>query len=447
MKKKTKVKDKKEFKKKIKEIVTNKFVIYVFIIAVILLAFTIYRSATTGITWDEAFTYQNYVKRNPFHAFRGLFINGPRNGVYTGDTVIANNHMLNTFLISLFTKTIGVTFNILMIRMPNIIFYFIFFIIAGLLSNKYKHKYLCFNILAFNYGIHEYFSLARGYGMACTLVLIALYMLKLWMDNQSNYKNLNICYLILAISCYASTTCLLIFATILLLTQFIILFKKGIKENINYVRKSLLFIIPITIMTILIILFHFHVSNDGFNLYGGENGFFKDTLLSLFSHYGIKHCIEAICITFTGIMVLIVLIKRELFKNPLIYISLIYFVLLIVLTLINKQLWFRDRLLIPAIPLILIPVYEIIDKVKINKYIMFILLIVTAIPFFMNLNLKITRDFGGDYEVRDAAYKAYRTKDNSIVQQYVHIYSLYYYRDEIYEKYGYDIFVGIERMY
>ena len=63
------------------------FILYVLLLSGLLFSFTLYRSITTGITYDEAFTYINYVYRKPFYVFSHIFEVG----------TLANNHLLNSF--------------------------------------------------------------------------------------------------------------------------------------------------------------------------------------------------------------------------------------------------------------------------------------------------------------------------------------------------------------
>ncbi|MCR4580980.1 MAG: hypothetical protein K5666_00510, partial [Bacilli bacterium] len=68
------------------------FSLFCFIISVILLATTIYRAAVMGITIDEALTSIFYTNNGLFYMFTNLEEQG----------MIANNHMLNSFFITLF---------------------------------------------------------------------------------------------------------------------------------------------------------------------------------------------------------------------------------------------------------------------------------------------------------------------------------------------------------
>ena len=89
---------------------------------------------------------------------------------------IANNHPLNTVLILAFTFFTRLYFNELVIRLPNLLFYALYLIVAVKFSACFKNRILAFSLLAFNYYLSEYFGLARGYGIAAALVLTGLYL-------------------------------------------------------------------------------------------------------------------------------------------------------------------------------------------------------------------------------------------------------------------------------
>ena len=127
-------------KNKIKKLKDNKFMAYAIVISFILITISIIRSAITGITHDEAYTFVNYVTYNPLDVFKGLFATG---------TMYANNHILNSFLISFFIRIIPIPYCEFIIRLPNIIFYVFYLYFAYKLCLKYEHKFLFFTIVSY----------------------------------------------------------------------------------------------------------------------------------------------------------------------------------------------------------------------------------------------------------------------------------------------------------
>lgn len=119
------------------------------------LALYIYNKANlTALTYDEAYTFLNYVLN------REIF-----------STALANNHPLNTATI-ISTTIFGE--GVLFIRLPNIIFGLFYLAISYLISVRSKLSVLTFFILTLCPYLIEFFTLARGYGLAASLVLVAL---------------------------------------------------------------------------------------------------------------------------------------------------------------------------------------------------------------------------------------------------------------------------------
>lgn len=410
------------------------FLIYAIIVGVTLIILNFIRAAKTGISYDESFTYLHYVSDNPFRSFKYLF---------NTEEVLANNHLINSFAIALFDKIFHTEYNILIIRLPNLLSYIVYFVFAYLISKKYRHNYLCFNILAFNLGVHEMFGIARGYGIACSFVIAALYYLIKWYEDSSNYNYLNMTYFLLMISCYANTVCLMVFASIIIFTQGYLLIKKGIKENINYILKKWYVILPVAIITIIIILYHFKVSAEGLPLYGGKDNFFNSVLVSSVNIYGINSHAKICTILLLCLLGLLCIIYRKrIIKDYLVYLSLFYFGLLIILTLFFNQMWLTGRLLIPVMPLLSISIMEIIDMVD-NKIMVWFILVITILPFMKNFKLYEAREIKNDYYIEKKAYEAYYKKDNNIIRKELSHNELYFYRNKILKENGYDIFDGI----
>ena len=421
----------KDFYLKIKE---KKFEIYIVLIALLLFSILIYRVNSMPITYDEAYTYVNYVKTD----FKGII-----RPLVTKGTILANNHYLNSFLISMVDLITGIKYNEFLIRLPNIFFYFVYLLFSYKVSNKYKHKYLIFNLLVFNYGVHEFFGLARGYGMACALTLIGMYFLKLWLEDIKSYGNLNICYYALLLSCFANSVALIGFASVIIFSQLYILICSGIKENFNYVKTQFLKILPIFPALAVIIRYHFRISREGLPLYGGNNGFLNSVLVSGLELYGINNKIS-LFITFLlliSLVVLIILKRKQVCKFGPYYLIVFYFVLLIIMTKVFNKPWITGRELIPSYPIILLSIYELVDAIEFKfKFVYVLATIIVALPFLLNLDFHKTRLWKGDFETRNKLYDVYYNKKKIKYNEQKDSYSYQFYRDKILYYHNYDIF-------
>lgn len=134
-------------------------------------AITVIRAATTQMTFDEAYTYLKFCKPSIYHwsGIKALFTES-----------IANNHLLNTYLITLFDYIFKSKYCEFIIRLPSILFYAVYLLIVWKL---YSMKYLGILetvLLIANYYLDEFFGLARGYAMAYMLVFLTCLSYEAW---------------------------------------------------------------------------------------------------------------------------------------------------------------------------------------------------------------------------------------------------------------------------
>lgn len=142
------------------------------------------------ITFDEAYTYLNYVyTKNYFNL--GL----------------ANNHLLNTILIGV-TSRLGS--NEIFIRLPNVIFGIIFFLISLKISKFFKNSLNVFLILTLNPWVFDFFSHARGYGISVSLNMLGLY-IYIFTKNKYKFQFAGIIFLISSFSIYINLIVLFLF--------------------------------------------------------------------------------------------------------------------------------------------------------------------------------------------------------------------------------------------
>ncbi len=415
-----------------KNIIKNKkYEMFCLIISLIVFGICFYRACTTSITYDEAFTYMNYVLDNPFLVFKSLLVKG----------AWANNHILNSFLISVIQFFIHKEYCEILIRIPNLLSYILYLVFSYKLCSKYKGKYAYFCILTLNYGINEFFGLARGYGMCSSFVLVGIYYFREYLNDKKSLKKLLLSYLFLMLSCYANTVSLIVFATILLVSFFILLKDKNILELI---KKYFWVLIPIGIFSLLIVRYHFMVSAEGLPLYGGTGTFYDDVIVSIYSYYGFNQYAKDISLLLLGFMIATIMINvKSVIKNPLIISSIMYFVLLIFLVKITNSMWLTGRCLLPTWPLVFISFAEILEMYSKNKLkfrlINIFIIMICFINFGYNCNIKSTRDWLDNYEIKDKAYEAFKTKNKSLMDPYILNETTNFYRNKIINAYNYDI--------
>jgi hypothetical protein len=284
--------------------------IFCFIVAALLLTYTILRGFKLSFTHDESFTYL-YCSQDSFMEI-----------ISNRTTLIsANNHILNTLFIKLFDNTIGSSE--IALRLHSIIAHIIYLIFTFLLVRNLKSAFLIisgFIILNANPYLLEFFSLARGYALAISFMVAGIYFfIKFIKTEKQNYF---IVSLILACLASLSNFALLNFlAAIIIIHQVTIYVKyKSFKINLN---KSKPVLYTVTLMAIICYeplrkLIKYQQLN-----FGGKTGLWDDTAASLIDtflykkNYNISvfQIIQGI-ILFVLIVYSIMLLYK-LFKNQL----------------------------------------------------------------------------------------------------------------------------------
>ena len=99
----------------------------IFAVAAFLFAYTAYRATILSITWDEAFSYLQFVRHEIFIPEKYEMMD-------------ANNHFLNTWLNIYFVKWFGVSE--LVLRLPSLIAHLLFLFFSYKLIKNFENKWL-----------------------------------------------------------------------------------------------------------------------------------------------------------------------------------------------------------------------------------------------------------------------------------------------------------------
>ncbi len=141
--------------------------------------FIFYKAFITEITVDEAYSFLNY--------------SYVENVLNIG---IANNHLLNSYLVTLF-QNFG--YSEIFLRLPNVIFGWIYIALVINVSLKSKNYLLSLFLLILNPYVIDFFSISRGYGITTSLIFLSIYSY-LYFKNYNLY--FSIFFLILATTSY-----------------------------------------------------------------------------------------------------------------------------------------------------------------------------------------------------------------------------------------------------
>jgi hypothetical protein len=146
-------------------------VIFFVTATVVLISFDLYKAAHASFTHDESYTYLHFVNTRVLDIV----------SYFEPSTA---NHILNTLLMKFSQALLGTSE--LILRLPNILAHLLYMIAVYKLFARYCNTYfiLFFILLNANPFLLDFFSLARGYGMAIGLMAAAFYYYCRYIDNQ-----------------------------------------------------------------------------------------------------------------------------------------------------------------------------------------------------------------------------------------------------------------------
>lgn len=410
------------------------YITYVVIISTMILGSILIRAATTAITWDEAYTYVAYAKNFNINQLIDIRSN------------LANNHILNTILIAILDGICNLPYNEFIIRLPNILMCIFYLFGSYLVSKEQKYKYLMFAGLTLNYYVIEFFGLGRGYGIATAFIIYMCYFLKKATENE--YKNE---YILLSgvfglLACYANTTSLIGLFSICII-YLVDLIKK--KKLYGFIKKNIIGLIPMIVLLIYIIIFHFTVTGGDKPVFGETNiiGFLENNFIWMFLENKIANIVLSI-IAFTIIVISIIVYRNKIWDKKC-FISLTIIILTLILpSLILGKPFPTGRCLIPLWPIVVLGMLEIYSlwMEKINDRIANVLSILCTIVlitlFIYRIDLTKTRTWANNYVVRDVLYQAlaeHRVLTDEEYEMNKGFFGITFYRNKILEKYNFDV--------
>ena len=194
----------------------------VFIIGLALLAYTSFRAANLSMTHDESGSFIYFMDDNLWKVFF------EENGWPS-----ANLQWLNTALMQLSASIYGQAEWSL--RLHSLLGHLIYMLFSFLLlKNIVKNNWLQlsgFILLNFNPYMLDFFSLARGYGLALAWMLASLYYFTTWI-NSGKYSHLSLLFITALLSILSNLTALNYYAANFAATLFVLV----LQWNKNTIR-------------------------------------------------------------------------------------------------------------------------------------------------------------------------------------------------------------------
>jgi len=333
-------------------------------IGCIAFCYVLIRSITVGITYDEVWTINEFVSQNILNIIN-----------YT--PCDANNHILNTLLIKLFF--LFGNHSLFIARLPNVLSFILYLYYGHKITAQYLSPITgiaCFLLLLLNPFLLDFFSIARGYGLSLAFLLTSIYF-AFKFDREARVSHVwrTIGFGAIAVLCNFSLLNYWI-ALVILINSIALL--RGEKYNF---KKSLLSTIGIAIVLFAIVYEPIRKLKVTGNLYyGGNTGFYSDTLESLTKYS---------------------LYTTE--SNSLIYYSLNIFLLVLILTILisfffNRTLYSLKNIVLSVTTLCILSVVlqhhlldtpYLIDRTALFFYPLFILSLCFSLNDFYHKSTSI----------------------------------------------------------
>jgi len=257
-------------------------------ISLCLVCYTAARACLLSFVHDEGVTYLMFVMMGP----KALF-----------DCYSANNHFLNTFLMYAASKVFGA--GEFALRLPNVMAHIAYIAASYFLVRRYlKNAFLAvcaFLVLNMNPLVLDFFSLARGYGLAMAFMMWSLCFFlralgKEWPDQRSLLSSFWCAGLaVFANIAFLNYMLSLVLAYIVIDACVLVKGKDGEAYAGNFYRimvkllaRTKFFYKHLILMLLVILPLAINFKFSGTLYYGGQGGFWADTVGSLLagSNYG-----------------------------------------------------------------------------------------------------------------------------------------------------------------
>lgn len=328
-------------------------------LSLILLGIAVTRASVQGITYDEAYTYIRYALPIAKTTLGGIL----NDVIVFSKTALANNHWLNTLLISFVTMVTRVEWSEFLIRLPVLLFGGIYYFGVARFKLSGKINLAEFIFLEFSYYLNEYFSLARGYGMCVCLVFLGIMYYKSYCDSGSNV-DLWIGIFALVISTYANSVSLIICFAV---AAVFVLQKLISKDLRSFILKNKFKILIVVALLLYIVYYHFRVSDieAGMPLYMEKSpGLIHYVRQFFFLCFYIDGIPAPVAIGVFAVFAVIVLfaVRKNILKEAPVGLSLlICCLMLLLMDVVFRRGGLMYRTLLPFYPLLIIGLSELIS--------------------------------------------------------------------------------------
>lgn len=376
---------------------------------ILLFAYILIRAIVIPVTHDESNTVLTYAAY-------------PVSDIMLYTDPIPNNHILNTLLIKLSVSVFGL--HSLSVRLPNVLGFLLYYIFLIRIIRKMKLPplmgFACIILMTCNPFFLDFFSLARGYALACAFGLMAVYYAYCFITEK---RKLFLIKSVIwsAVAVYTSFTFLNFYVALLFLFVLVLIINHQEKTSLRHsdLIRSFIFmgLISLALGALILTPIMRMLETEQFVFWGSKN-FYDDTLLtlakgSLFGESFLTLNFHSWCNIFLLIFILIsifglrILIIRKIksISEPF-----VFFLLLAIGTVIVNiaQFYFVDtpyltsRTALLFIPILTMPFLFLAQYLKSKNAFLKIPFLVWAVLqlgiLFKNMNISSTYEWWFDQD-------------------------------------------------
>jgi hypothetical protein len=302
------------FKESINRLRRDKEFLIFFGIFLLLWIYVIIRVNTVFYIYDEIHTKWIYMVEWNYLPYSGY--------------IDANNHFLNSFLGGLFIRLFN-SDAMWIVRFPSMLAFPIYFWAIYGFRHHFQHKinfYAFASLFLFSAFLLDYFGLARGYGLSIAFLILAFQQM---MSYFTGKKRLNVLGIVISwLGAVFANLTLLPFAMAAMV--FILIFQVN-KKKYAHILPILISLIPI----IYLVKYSFHLKEIGKLYYGGQDGFFTDTVHSLTPYLWDTKSIYLDILLIFLFLVIVVITSIRFFKERKLFDPKILFSLFLILAVVN----------------------------------------------------------------------------------------------------------------
>ena len=381
--------------------------------AIVVFVLIVTRAAIMTITFDEAYTY--------FGCALNLKLNmeGIKELYLTSNT---NNHMIKTILITLMDQLTHSHYVEWMIRFPNILAAALYlFVLYRMYLGQHINAVVYYTLISCYY-VNEFFSLARGYGLAISLLTLCLCLYLLWRESGF-VKIIYPCFIMVCymLACMANTICLLLAPALGLLCLINLIRTKTLGKFILYFWYG----IVITSVGIIAMLFyHLRVTADGNEILYVVNSdsffeaFFQNFGEMISSNSGIAFVWIMIvigCCVAGCVLSLYQLYRKQKTHRPdfiLMFLSLA--VLIFLEGIVGEGKFATGRAMVPLFTVVVFSLQDTLDYIKEGVKKRGILLVGSVIVMVISAQqwcVTTTREFPSDMNAKAYGYMTQYTEE------------------------------------